>query len=99
MEKLYEPVVESDGRIRLNTPFHLVHLEKGLRVLVAVPHTDLETAGSGIVLSETVLAVDWNKPEEDDAWAHLQSAASPSFHSLIQTYYNPNTGQLLCSHG
>jgi hypothetical protein len=69
MEKLYEAFVESDGRIRLNIP---LHLEKGLRVLVAVPQTDLDIAVSGIVLSESALSVDWNKPEEDDAWAHLQ---------------------------
>ena len=69
MEKLYEAVVESDGRIRLNTP---LHLEKGLRVLVAVPQTDLDTAVGGIVLSESALSVDLNKPEEDDAWARLQ---------------------------
>ncbi len=48
MEKLYEAVVEPDGRIRLNTP---VHLEKGLRVLVAIPQTELDTAVSGIALS------------------------------------------------
>ncbi len=69
MGKLYEAVVESDGRIRLNTP---VQLEKGLRVLVAIPQTDFDTAVSGIALSEPALSVDWNKPEEDDAWAHLQ---------------------------
>ena len=69
MGKLYEAVVESDGRIRLNNP---LHLEQGLRVLVAIPQTDLDTAVSGIVLSEPALSVDWNKPEEDDAWAHLQ---------------------------
>jgi hypothetical protein len=69
MEKLYEAIVESDGRIRLNTP---LHLEKGLRGLVAIPQADLDTAVSGIALSEPALAVDWNKAEEDDAWAHLQ---------------------------
>jgi hypothetical protein len=69
MEKLYEAVVESDGRIRLNNP---LHLEKGLRVLVAIPQTDLDTAVSGIALNEPALSIDWNKPEEDDAWAHLQ---------------------------
>jgi hypothetical protein len=71
MEKLYEAVVESDGRIHLNTP---LNLEKGLRVLVAIPQTDLDTAVSRIALSEPALSVDWNKPEEDDAWAHLQQA-------------------------
>jgi hypothetical protein len=69
MEKLYEAVVESDGRIRLNNPLHLA---QGLRVLVAIPQTDLDTAVSVIALSEPALSVDWNKPEEDDAWAHLQ---------------------------
>ena len=69
MGRLYEAVVEPDGRIRLNTP---VHLEKGLRVLVAIPQTDLDTAVSGIALSEPALSADWNKPEEDEAWAHLQ---------------------------
>ncbi len=97
MEKLYEAVVESDGRIRLNTPLHLLHLGKGLRILVAVPQTDLDNAVSGFVFSESALSVGWNKPEEDDAWAHLQSATSASFHSLIQTYHNPNAGQPLCS--
>jgi hypothetical protein len=26
------------------------------------------------LLSEAVLAEDWNRPEEDEAWAHLQPA-------------------------
>ena len=69
MDRLYEAVVEADGRIRVNTP---VHLENGLRVLVAIPHTELDTAVSGIALSKPALSADWNKPEEDEAWAHLQ---------------------------
>jgi hypothetical protein len=27
-----------------------------------------------VLLSEAVLAEDWNRPEEDEAWAHLQPA-------------------------
>ena len=69
MDRLYEAVVEPDGRIRLNTP---EHLENGLRVLVAIPPTDLDIAVSGIALSEPALSADWNKPEEDETWAHLQ---------------------------
>jgi hypothetical protein len=30
-------------------------------------------AGDCAILSEDSLAVDWNKPEEDAAWIHLQS--------------------------
>lgn len=69
MENLYEAVVEPDGRIRLSTS---VHLQKGLKVLVAVPRNEKDSALSGIALSEPSLADDWLNPEEEAAWAHLQ---------------------------
>ena len=69
MENLYEAVVETDGRIRLS---RAVHLEKGLKVLVAVPRSEKDSALSGIALSEPSLADDWLNPEEEEAWAHLQ---------------------------
>ena len=69
MEKLYEAVVEPDGRIRLDTP---VQREKGLRILVTIPQTDLDSALSGIVLSSPSLSADWNNSEEDEAWSYLQ---------------------------
>jgi len=68
MDNLYEAVVEPDGRIRLSTS---VHLEKGLKVLVAVPRNEKDSAISGIALSEPSLADDWLNPEEEVAWAHL----------------------------
>ena len=68
MENLYEAVVEPDGRLRLSSA---VHLEKGLKVLVAVPRSEKDTALSGIALSEPSLADDWLNPEEDEAWAQL----------------------------
>ena len=69
MENLYEAVVEPDGRIRLSTS---VHLEKGLKDLVAVPRSEKDSALSGIALSEPSLADDWLNPEEEAAWAHPQ---------------------------
>jgi hypothetical protein len=69
MENLYEAVVEPDGRLRLSSS---VHLEKGLKVLVAVPRSEKDSALSGIALSEPSLADDWLNPEEEEAWAHLQ---------------------------
>jgi len=69
MENLYEAVVEPDGRIRLSAS---VHLEKGLKVLVAVPPSEEDAALSGIALSEPSLADDWLNPDEEEAWAHLQ---------------------------
>jgi len=69
MENLYEAVVEPDGRIRLKTS---VHLENGLKVLVAVPRPQADSVVSGLALSEPSLSGDWLNPEEDEAWAHLQ---------------------------
>ena len=67
MENLYDAVVETDGRIRLS---RAVHLEKGLKVLVAVPRNEEDSALSGIALSEPSLSDDWPNPEEEEAWAH-----------------------------
>ena len=55
MENLYEAVVEPDGRIRLKTS---VHLEKGLKVLVAVPRPQADSVVSGLALSEPSLSGD-----------------------------------------
>jgi hypothetical protein len=65
----YEAIVEPDGRIPLKT---FIHLEKGLRVVVAVPEQDVDSAASVISLSEPTLSTDWLNPEENEAWAHLQ---------------------------
>jgi len=69
MDNFYEGVVEPDGRIRINTSFYL---EKGLKVLVAVPPSANDSALFGIALSEPSLSEDWLNPDEDEAWAHLQ---------------------------
>jgi hypothetical protein len=58
---------ESDekGQIRPKEP---IVLTPGSRVLVAVLDPDgLETA----LLSEPALAADWQRPEEEAAWSHL----------------------------
>jgi hypothetical protein len=69
MENLYDAVVEPDGRLRLNPS---VLLQKGLKVLVAVPRGDKDSALNGIALSKPSLSDDWLNPDEEEAWAHLQ---------------------------
>ncbi len=63
-----EATIDESGEIRLAEPIHI----KGVhRVLVTVleepPNEAFETA----ILSESSLATDWSKPEEDEAWSHL----------------------------
>ncbi len=65
-----EAVINERGRVRLLEP-----LRPGIvrRALVIV--RDERPAGSGYDtarLSEAALAGDWERPEEDEAWAYLQ---------------------------
>ena len=43
------------------------------RVLLASPENSPVTSETAL-LSEQALAEDWNKPEEEEAWSHLQPA-------------------------
>lgn len=39
---------------------------------VALALNEIERTNETALLSEPTLAVDWNRPEEDEAWAYLQ---------------------------
>jgi hypothetical protein len=72
MIRTLEAVIECDGRVRLLDPVNLTEAHRALvTILDDAPRvTTSETA----LLSEDALAKDWNRPEEDEAWAHLQPA-------------------------
>jgi hypothetical protein len=69
MFRTIEAVIDENGAVRLLEP---IQLAASTRLLVTVlepepePHIN-ETA----ILSETALS-DWNRPEEEEAWAYLQ---------------------------
>ncbi|MBJ7899055.1 MAG: hypothetical protein GC158_03815 [Cyanobacteria bacterium RI_101] len=67
MDKVFEAIVETDGRIRITNS---VHLKEGSRVFVSVPSEENDSAVSGLLLSEKSLANDWLNPEEDMTWSH-----------------------------
>ena len=69
MVKSIEATMETNGRIRLTEPIRLL---RPCRVIVTIID-DLEIPETAI-LSEQALAEDWNRPEEDAAWSHLQRA-------------------------
>jgi len=64
-----EAILQPSGALKFLEP---VHLDKPRRVLVTFTTPDDE-ALSGLVLSQTTLATDWLRDEEDAAWAHLQA--------------------------
>lgn len=67
MPRTVEAIVESDGSLRL---LEDVELKAGDRALVTI--LGAEDPGDPALLSEAALAADWDRPEEDEAWAHLQ---------------------------
>jgi hypothetical protein len=64
-----EAQIDEHGQIRLLEPIDLSHAS---RVFVTIlPETSKEV-NEAALLSQTSLAVDWDREEEDKAWEHLQ---------------------------
>ena len=74
MVQTVEGVLELDGSVRLLEPVRPITPRRALvTILSEAPETPRnETA----ILSEQALAADWNREEEDAAWAYLQPAKS-----------------------
>ncbi|HEX6184540.1 MAG TPA: hypothetical protein VFZ44_11710 [Pyrinomonadaceae bacterium] len=70
MIRTVEAVIDEDGKVRLLESVRLPEARRALvTILEEMPAADVsETA----LLSEQALAEDWNRPEEDEAWSHLQ---------------------------
>lgn len=64
-----EATIDDKGEIHLTEPIKI----KGIhRVFVTVlEEPPIETLGTAL-LSESSLSRDWSRPEEDEAWSHLQ---------------------------
>jgi len=65
MLQTIEAVIDIGGQIRLLEP---IKLTKAKRALVTLLNNEDEPS----IESEETLGKDWNKPEEDKAWSHLQ---------------------------
>lgn len=70
MIRTVEAIIDERGVVRL---LETVEVPAARRALVTILEEEpvLNVAKTAI-LSETALAVDWNRPEEDEAWAYLQ---------------------------
>lgn len=64
-----EVTVEKDGTVRLPKKMKLTARRRAILTIFDEPLLTAETA----LLSEVALAQDWDRPEEDKAWAYLQS--------------------------
>ena len=68
MPRTIEATIDEGGNVRLLEP---IHLSKPRRAVVTI-FTDKRDISETALLSEAALAEDWNCPEEDAAWSHLQ---------------------------
>jgi len=64
-----EVTIDKDGSVRLPKKVKLSGPRRAILTILDEPVNFAETA----LLSEPALAEDWDRPEEDKAWAHLQS--------------------------
>jgi hypothetical protein len=70
MIKTVEAVIDEHGNVRLLDP---IHPRTARRALVTIlEESPTERPDENTLLSEPALAEDWNRPEEDEAWSHLQ---------------------------
>jgi hypothetical protein len=70
MIQTIEAVIDEEGNVHLLQPIRLTETRRALvTILEEQPAAGVsETA----LLSEQTLSEDWNRPEEDEAWSHLQ---------------------------
>ncbi|MBN2208855.1 MAG: hypothetical protein JW759_06140 [Candidatus Coatesbacteria bacterium] len=67
MLKSVEATIGPDGEVSLREP---VRLTRVCRAIVTI--IDGAGVSETALLSEQALAQDWDRPEEDEAWSHLQ---------------------------
>ena len=69
MIQTVEAAIDEKGEVHLLEPVQLPAPRRALVTILEEPApVNLETA----LLSEAALGADWNRPEEDEAWSHLQ---------------------------
>jgi hypothetical protein len=70
MIRTIEATIDEQGNVNLLQP---VKLPSTRRALVTIlEDAPVESVNEATLLSEPALAKDWNRPEEDVAWSHLQ---------------------------
>jgi len=69
MIQTVEAMVDASGQVRLLGD---IRVDGPRRALVTILEEPSAVPGETALLSEAALAADWNRPEENAAWAHLQ---------------------------
>jgi hypothetical protein len=70
MIRTVEATIDEQGNVTLLEPVQLTSMRRALVTILEDEPT--VAANETAILSEPALAKDWNRPEEDAAWQHLQ---------------------------
>jgi hypothetical protein len=65
-----EAIIDEHGTARLLEPVQVAGLRRAL--VIVLDEGPAAPAHDAAILGERALAQDWNRPEEDAAWSHLQ---------------------------
>ena len=81
MIQTVEGVIDSDGVVCLLEPVQIGAPRRALVTILQEPPES--TSREAALLAEKSLVVDWNRPEEDLAWAHLQMEKTSRCPSIL----------------
>ena len=70
MIRTVEAVIDEQGGVHLLEPLRLGSIRRAL--VTILEESPLAAVSESALLSEAALAQDWDRPEEDEAWSHLQ---------------------------
>ena len=74
MLKTFEGIIDKDGKL---STFENLKLPSPRRVIITILNEEPTDEMFNLAwLSETALARDWDRPEEDEAWSHLAQLPS-----------------------
>ena len=73
MIRTVEAIIDEQGNVRLLEPVHPSTVRRAL--VTILEERPVARVSESALLSEAALAEDWNRPEEDEAWAHFQPAS------------------------
>ncbi len=71
MIQTIEAVIDEQGKVQLLENVRLPQIRRAL--VTILEEKPVAVVSKTALLSEASLAEDWNRPEEDEAWSHLQT--------------------------
>ena len=69
MIRTVKATIDEKGQVHLAEPLQIKGIHRALVTILEEPPIEVSEA---TLLSEPSLATDWSKPEEGEAWSHLQ---------------------------